>query len=639
MITDGALSVAGSASLDITPVNDAPTTTPVTLVSIVEDSGARLITQAELLANAADVDSASLTATNLAISAGNGSLVDNLDGTWTYMPALNDDADVTFSYSTTDGALSVAGSASLDITPVNDAPTTTPVTLVSIVEDSGARLITQAELLANAADADLDALTATNLAISAGNGSLVDNLDGTWTYTPALNDDADVTFSYSITDGALSVAGSASLDITPVNDAPITTPVSLGTIVEDSGTRLITQAELLTNAADVDSASITATGLSISSGLGSLIDNLNNTWTYSPSPNDDTAVIFNYTISDGALSVAGTANLDITPVNDTPVATGSYTHAVNDTASTDNFADITGNLSATDVDNATNNLVWSLSSGVGSYGDLTVNANGSYIYVVNDTVVDALAAGETASDTFIAEVVDPSGESDTRTITINLVGANESIPTTTPETPVETPVDALETLETNLLETSLTFLDSAELDAEETTIDLKSSTFSVPEASTNVKGDLLSESISIDNFNTRIDEGTSSIFSNSLRNDEGPVSNYSANSTYVGNRVNNNLDDLSSVKFELVQFNNLSTSFTVVDTFEGAIQATSAALSAGAVWWALRATGLLASVLTTVPAWQQVDLLAILPEDGDDDDSAIPHEDSIGEVLTQSTQA
>ena len=59
--------MATSATLDITPVNDAPTTTPVTLAAIAEDSGARLITQAELLANATDVDGPALTAVNLAI--------------------------------------------------------------------------------------------------------------------------------------------------------------------------------------------------------------------------------------------------------------------------------------------------------------------------------------------------------------------------------------------------------------------------------------------------------------------------------------------------------------------------------------------------------------------------------------------
>ena len=98
------------------------------------------------------------------------------------------------------------------------------MTLAPIAEDSGARLITQAELLANAADVDGPALTATSLAISAGWVSLVDNGDGTWTYTPALNDDTSVSFSYTVTDGSLSVAGSATLDITPVNDAPTTSP-------------------------------------------------------------------------------------------------------------------------------------------------------------------------------------------------------------------------------------------------------------------------------------------------------------------------------------------------------------------------------------------------------------------------------
>ena len=43
----------------------------------------------------ADVDGPSLTAINLAISAGNGTLVDNGNGTWTYHPAANDDTSVT----------------------------------------------------------------------------------------------------------------------------------------------------------------------------------------------------------------------------------------------------------------------------------------------------------------------------------------------------------------------------------------------------------------------------------------------------------------------------------------------------------------------------------------------------------------
>ena len=98
--------------------------------------------------------------------------------------------------------------------------------------------------------------------------------NGTWSYTPALNDDTAVSFSYSVTDGALSASGSATLDITPVNDAPVTAAVTLAAIAEDSGARLITQAELLANASDVDSTVLTATGLAIASGNGTLVDNL-----------------------------------------------------------------------------------------------------------------------------------------------------------------------------------------------------------------------------------------------------------------------------------------------------------------------------------------------------------------------------
>src|SRR6185503_1835081 len=148
----------------------------------------------------------------------------------------------------------VAGSATLDLTPVNDAPTTSPVTLAPLAEDGGPRLITNAELIANATDIDGDPLTATGLVIASGNGSVVDNSNGTWTYTPAANDASSVSFSYTIGDGnGGSVAGSATLDLTPVNDAPTTAPVTLAPLAEDGGPRLITNAELVANATDVDS--------------------------------------------------------------------------------------------------------------------------------------------------------------------------------------------------------------------------------------------------------------------------------------------------------------------------------------------------------------------------------------------------
>jgi hypothetical protein len=100
----------------------------------------------------------------------------------------------------------------------NNAPTTAPVTLTAINEDSGIRVITQAELLTNASDADGDALNATGLVITSGIGALIDNGNGTWSYTPAANDDTSVTFAYGVTDGAQQIAGIATMDILPVSE-------------------------------------------------------------------------------------------------------------------------------------------------------------------------------------------------------------------------------------------------------------------------------------------------------------------------------------------------------------------------------------------------------------------------------------
>jgi large repetitive protein len=216
----GNLSATNVLAINVTSVNDLPQTSAVTLAGINEDTLGRVITQAELLANASDIDGDSLTAVGLVISAGKGLLVDNGNGTWTYTPAANDDTSVSFSYSISDGSATVAATAMLDIIAVNDVPVASPVTLAPIGEDSGARLITQSQLLANATDVDGDSLTALGLAISAGKGSLVDNGDGTWTYTPAANDDTSASFSYSISDGSATIAAVANLDIVAVNDAP-----------------------------------------------------------------------------------------------------------------------------------------------------------------------------------------------------------------------------------------------------------------------------------------------------------------------------------------------------------------------------------------------------------------------------------
>jgi len=61
----------------------------------------------------------------------------------------------------------------------------------------------------------------------------------------------------------------------------------------------------------------------------------------------------------------------------------------------------------------------------GTYGQLTLNANGSYSYVANKDAADALDAGDTAIDVFNYTVSDGTA-TDTATITITILGANDA---------------------------------------------------------------------------------------------------------------------------------------------------------------------------------------------------------------------
>ncbi len=193
------------------------------------------LTGASVLANDTDFDGNALTAA-LVSGPAHGVLIFNANGTFTYTPDANYNGSDSFTYKANDGtANSNIATVNLTVTAVNDAPTTSVVTLAAIGEDSGA-VITQAQLLANASDVDGPSLTATSLAIASGNGTLHDNGNGTWTYTPALNDDTGVSFSYTVTDGALTAAGSATLDITPVNDAPTAIALSNTTIPATNST-------------------------------------------------------------------------------------------------------------------------------------------------------------------------------------------------------------------------------------------------------------------------------------------------------------------------------------------------------------------------------------------------------------------
>ena len=94
----------------------------------------------------------------------------------------------------------------------------------------------------------------------------------------------------------------------------------------------------------------------------------------------------------------------------------------------DGTLSVSGDFDATDVDNGAV-LSWSVDGGgAGAYGDLSIDANGTWTYNLRnaDANVQALAAGETHDEVFTVVVTDEHGATDTETVTVTVTGTNDA---------------------------------------------------------------------------------------------------------------------------------------------------------------------------------------------------------------------
>ncbi len=376
-VSDGTTTDDATAILDITGVNDGPVAGDVDLGATPEDTGF-IITEADLLANASDIDGDDLSVTDVSVSEEFGSLTDNGDGTWTFAPTTDLNADdVPFAFTVSDGTTTDGATAILDITGVNDGPVAGDVDLGATPEDTRF-IITEADLLANASDIDGDDLSVTDVSVSEEFGSLTDNGDGTWTFAPTTDLNADdVPFAFTVSDGTTTDGATAILDITGVNDGPVAGDVDLGATPEDTSF-IITEADLLANASDIDGDDLSVTAVSVDEAYGTLTDNGDGTWTFAPTTDLNAVdVPFAFTVFDGTTPAHATAVLDITPVNDGPVAGDVDLGATpEDTGFIITEADLLANASDIDGDDLS---VTSVTVDA-EYGALTDNDDGTWTF-------------------------------------------------------------------------------------------------------------------------------------------------------------------------------------------------------------------------------------------------------------------
>ncbi|WP_250158983.1 tandem-95 repeat protein [Vibrio alginolyticus] len=368
------------------------TNSPVTLSAVEEDSDPITITTEELLSNVNIDDADTLVITNVTIESGNGTLIDNSDGSWTYIPEADDDTEVSFSYDIIDNDGGVInGTANLDITPVNDAPIATND---AIQTDEDSQVVI--DVLANDSDIEGDDLIITSASVPEEQG-IVEIIDGKLVFTPAENFNGNATISYTISDGELEDEAQVSVTVNSVNDAPIASNDT--TITEEDSSVTI---DVLPNDTDIDGDTLSIESASVPEAQGT-VEIVDGKLVFTPAENFHGDAEITYTVTDGALTDQATVNVTVNAVNDTPVVESNLA----DQTLAEDFTpySIDLNTAFSDVDNVDGELTFSVSG----------NSN-IQVAIVNGIATFTPTADWNGSEALTFTATDPSGESVSQTV-------------------------------------------------------------------------------------------------------------------------------------------------------------------------------------------------------------------------------
>ncbi|EJG0766941.1 tandem-95 repeat protein [Vibrio parahaemolyticus O5:K30] len=336
-------------------------TTPVTLDAIEEDGGSIIITTEELLSNVDDEDKDTLSVENLIIDKGNGTLVDNGDGTWTFTPQIDDDTEVSFTFDIIDDEdLVVSGSANLDILPINDAPNAEN-DVITTEEDTAVTI----DVLVNDSDVEGDALSIQSASVPSEQGS-VDIVDGKLVFTPAENFNGEATITYIVTDGDLTDEAKVTVTVTPVNDSPVAVDDTTS-IQEDTAVTI----DVLTNDTDVDGDKLSIESASVPKEQGT-VEVVDGKLVFTPVENFNGDAEITYIVTDGQLTDEAKVTVTVNPVNDAPTIKVEAVESITeDAVSTDT---VVATLTVRDTDTPEDQLTVSLEN----------NSNGYFVLVGNE---------------------------------------------------------------------------------------------------------------------------------------------------------------------------------------------------------------------------------------------------------------
>ncbi|GAB3242525.1 Ig-like domain-containing protein [Chitinimonas naiadis] len=254
----------------------------------------------------------------------------------------------------------------------------------------------------------------------AEHGTVLVNADGTLSYTPDADYNGTDTIRYTVRDayGQTSNA-TATLTITPVNDAPIRVDGNGNPL---GNTQNVQTPEDTPVSGTVLGKDVDGDTLSYSKGSdpahGSVVVDANGNWTYVPKTDYNGNDSFTVVISDGqGGTTTVTINVGITPVNDAPILVDQNGIPVaNDQhVTTPEDTPVQGKLHASDVDG--DPLTFSKGSNP-AHGSVSVGADGSWTYTPGQDY--------NGEDSFQIVVSDGQGGTTTATIHVGVTPVNDA---------------------------------------------------------------------------------------------------------------------------------------------------------------------------------------------------------------------
>ena len=345
----------------------------------------------------------------------------------------NDDFTITLNATATEANGDSAQASQVlrvNLLPVNDVAIIGGLDTVSVAEDDAATLTASGALTVTDTDAGEASFTAET--VTGTYGSLTIDANGNWNYSA----DNTQTAIQSLADGdsltdtvtVQSVEGttkSITITINGTNDAAVIGGVDTASITEDDAATLTASGALTVTDADAGEASFTAE--TVTGTYGDLTIDANGNWSYS-ADNTQSAI---QSLADGdsltdtvtVQSVDGTTkNITITinGTNDAAVIGGVDTASVTE----DDAATLTASGALTVTDTDTGEASFTAETVTGTYGDLTIDANGNWNYSADNTqsAIQSLADGDSLMDTVTVQSVDGT----TKDITVTINGTNDA---------------------------------------------------------------------------------------------------------------------------------------------------------------------------------------------------------------------